>query len=738
MESVTDDEDDGVHVMPASPPPPRAAPAPAQPPPQDHDDADNAALLAQLARMRGLGAVGERVLEETELAPRASSPLLPRPGAAAAPPRALGRVPATWTHHVLAPVTISAAALWAHTEQQRAAPSQGGLGMWSRLLPSSPAFQQMLEHARRKEVLPLLDLYAEQRDAGAADEPPTPRRLSLALQARGGRSGTVWERTVISADRPCVVGALGLARPRDVLLLMDHVTWPCVLPATALVPVEVQLQQLALSALFHVALWVDDTPEVDAHLARLDQWSHTLLGYTTSAQWQAQAGLPLLRVLQGSKHECGSAPGMRLWRVCWRRRPRPAPPAASVVLVDYVVAPHPHMERAGRGPHEGAAAAAEDDTRALAGQTFAQTPESVLAVLGLREQLVVTHEQSAVRLLDATSRREVRALPLAAKRVRTSGVQLYAALADEPPRIVVYDMINANVAPVTLAPPHVIPTDFVVRPVGALGQMWVIAVGTDREVHVWNAPHGRGGGGDAPWPPHASLQGHTDQVTCVEVGRDVLYSGGCDAVVCVWDVTTFRLLHLLRGHTDWIFSLLYVPPSDTLLSCSRDASVRVWRGADCIRVLGTGGSRALAALALAPPLVAVTTGNNCVVLLDMTLEGAKAVVGTCKGHAGRITQVLLHPSGLLISASVDHAVRVWDRGTCVATFRGHTDAVNALHLQTPTQLLSASDDGTLRLWLLDPVLEAVEREKQLSPKRKIFSGGGGSGRKASPLSSLFK
>jgi WD40 repeat protein len=73
-----------------------------------------------------------------------------------------------------------------------------------------------------------------------------------------------------------------------------------------------------------------------------------------------------------------------------------------------------------------------------------------------------------------------------------------------------------------------------------------------------------------------------DMMCCVILMLSILCL--CDVVLCFVvlcclysQLHLIKLLHTLRGHTDWVFSLTYNnTPTPTIISCSRDCSVRLW------------------------------------------------------------------------------------------------------------------------------------------------------------------
>ncbi len=72
-----------------------------------------------------------------------------------------------------------------------------------------------------------------------------------------------------------------------------------------------------------------------------------------------------------------------------------------------------------------------------------------------------------------------------------------------------------------------------------------------------------------------------------------------------------------------------------------------------------------------------------------------------RGHTNTIKDLTFSPDGtLLASASLDTAVKLWDRqGNLLRTLPGHTDGVDSVSFSSDSQLLaSGSQDGIIRLW----------------------------------------
>lgn len=86
------------------------------------------------------------------------------------------------------------------------------------------------------------------------------------------------------------------------------------------------------------------------------------------------------------------------------------------------------------------------------------------------------------------------------------------------------------------------------------------------------------------------------------------------------------------------------------------------------------------------------------------------------GHTWHITSLVVHPDGLLASASYDKTIKIWDisKRLCVRTLRGHHDYISKLAVLNNGFIVSCSCDGDVRMW-------DVNKERMIG---RIITNGG--------------
>ncbi|GAA5989093.1 hypothetical protein JCM10908_001154 [Rhodotorula pacifica] len=151
------------------------------------------------------------------------------------------------------------------------------------------------------------------------------------------------------------------------------------------------------------------------------------------------------------------------------------------------------------------------------------------------------------------------------------------------------------------------------------------------------------------------LTGHEHAVRALSAHGRTLVSGSYDMMVRVWDILTGECRHILRGHTQKVYSVVYDSIRKQCASGSMDGTVRLWS-------TETGECRAV-------------------------LEGHTSLVGLLG---------LTHRN--LVSAAADWTLRIWDpeTGACRHTLAAHGGAITCFQ-QDEHKVISGSD-GTLKMW----------------------------------------
>ncbi|KAI9357799.1 WD40-repeat-containing domain protein [Pilaira anomala] len=188
----------------------------------------------------------------------------------------------------------------------------------------------------------------------------------------------------------------------------------------------------------------------------------------------------------------------------------------------------------------------------------------------------------------------------------------------------------------------------------------IVTGSRDSTLRVWKLPDPKkvqghyDGTGENPYFLH-SLVGHRQSVRAIANHKDIIVSGSYDNTVRSWDINTGRMIHLMEGHTQKVYSVVIDSERNRCMSGSMDSSVRIWD---------------------------LTTGD-CI----KRLEGHTVLVG-----------LLGLTSQYLVSAAADSILRVWspDTGICNHALSGHGNSITCF--QHDDHKVISGSEGGLKMW----------------------------------------
>ncbi|KAJ5771020.1 uncharacterized protein N7511_003071 [Penicillium nucicola] len=225
----------------------------------------------------------------------------------------------------------------------------------------------------------------------------------------------------------------------------------------------------------------------------------------------------------------------------------------------------------------------------------------------------------------------------------------------------------------------------------------------DKAVWSWDATSGQ---------VRQKYEGHADFVRSITSarlrGEDLLISGGADAQVLVFKISTGERIETFKGHARGIQDLAVDPESEDLqpivFSAGSDREIRQFSIFDSSNIPDPLLPHETSVYKLFFDndgdlwTASADKTAKCLVRADswkanMTLE-----------HPDFVRDVVVHETGgWVVTACRDEEVRVWNRSTgeLYHTFSGHFEEVTGLVLVGST-VVSVGIDATIRQWSLRP------------------------------------
>ncbi|KAK7061634.1 WD-repeat-containing protein [Favolaschia claudopus] len=189
--------------------------------------------------------------------------------------------------------------------------------------------------------------------------------------------------------------------------------------------------------------------------------------------------------------------------------------------------------------------------------------------------------------------------------------------------------------------------------------------------------------------------------------------------ILVWDVKKGQMLAMWHetGHRAEVTALLRSPQKDTFAVGYADGSIRLWNAsAGSVITTFNGHKKAVTALAFDDRGTRLASGSQDTDLIVWDVV-AEAGLYRLRGHRDQITALRFITSsenlpststaavsGLLLSASKDTFLKLWDLSTqhCVQTIVAHRSEIWTMDIDPQQNLVfTGSAEGELKAWKLD-------------------------------------
>jgi WD40 repeat protein len=225
------------------------------------------------------------------------------------------------------------------------------------------------------------------------------------------------------------------------------------------------------------------------------------------------------------------------------------------------------------------------------------------------------------------------------------------------------------------------------------------SINNDREIKLWRINTGQ---------KIATLKGHNDVVKCLFIDSrgKTLISGSKDKTIRFWDLKTQKIIKTFggyfSGHSGAILALALSPDNKTLLSYGADNTIKNW---DINR------GEINQSIDVSPNFTCLNISPNCRLFCSGSLDPQLRirqiengqVIRSINNGSGVFCLVFSPDSNMLATGGLDRVIRIWDinTGKILHTLAGHSDRLSSLIFSLDGKtLFSSSWDQRINAWQL--------------------------------------
>lgn len=209
--------------------------------------------------------------------------------------------------------------------------------------------------------------------------------------------------------------------------------------------------------------------------------------------------------------------------------------------------------------------------------------------------------------------------------------------------------------------------------------------------------------------PTMKLTGHTGSIYSLAFSPDgeCLVSSSFDMTCFIWNASgNCENINVLNGHKNAILDVKWSQCSEFIASASADKTAAWWDGNSAVRIKKLQGHEgivnALDTSKVSSKLLVTASDDHTVKLWDVRVKGCSSTLE----HDFPCTAVAMGiDNNIVYSGGIDNCITAWDLRTNGKTMKikSHDDTITCLSLHPKgTHLLSNSMDGTLKSWDIRP------------------------------------
>ena len=214
-------------------------------------------------------------------------------------------------------------------------------------------------------------------------------------------------------------------------------------------------------------------------------------------------------------------------------------------------------------------------------------------------------------------------------------------------------------------------------------------------IYVWDAETGK---------EIKVLKGHSQAIRALLFipNTNQLISAAADNLIRIWEFDTWENIKTLQGHTNTVMSISLSFDNTRLASSSADQTIKIWEieSEKCLMTY-EGHNGWIHAVDYNSDFNIIASGGQDKILRIWNSETGDCILEINKFKCGISDVSLSRDGNLLVSGAGEDDIRIWDvkTGRCLHILKGHFGRIHRVYFNNSgSTVISSSADRSIKFW----------------------------------------
>lgn len=236
------------------------------------------------------------------------------------------------------------------------------------------------------------------------------------------------------------------------------------------------------------------------------------------------------------------------------------------------------------------------------------------------------------------------------------------------------------------------------------GEKLIVSAGNDKLINLTNPA--KFFDGDVNTAGELCLVGHKANICDLDINDDLILSSSWDCTSKVWSKVTGDVVYNLKGHENSVWAAKFINGlKDEFMTCGADRTIRKWKGDKQVKCI-IAHDDVVRDLVVLPNGDFISCSNDATIKIwdGHTFKTKNVLVG----HESFIYSLNVLPNGDVVSCGEDRSIRIWRDSKCIQIIILPCISVWKVHVLPNGDIVCGSSDSMVRIFTKDPMRYASE------------------------------